>query len=507
MLNFQRSKTIPGLTTALEDAKGILWWGIRELVTTLPGILVSTARWNNASSDQDVLPQGLLLGKIRASGKLKEWEPAATNGSEDIFGILMHEQNMLDITESTGSGDRMVSVIVGGPVKPSGFYIDGTLAAGINAHAQELLIRAQLQNRCIFDDEPQMSQFGGWRNTKPKTAAYTLVEADNNTLFTNLGATADVVLTLPAPREGYRVGVFVAVDEKLAIQSASGAPIIADGDVTRSTIDLPPDIGTMVEIIGIGVTGAEKYIATIIPGSPRTSTAGNRYRLEWTAGQRGKPGLNENILNTTESVRMIADPDFEVLGTNMTAALSTFDVEGGITLTTAGADADQAILSPHVDANQSAWNLVTWGTDQELEWECRIKTGASIDTQIILAGFKTTVVGATGAVNTTDNDEWYFRYEDDVTSGNWESVWRVNGGSVTAEDSGIAVAVNTEYHLKISIDSDRIARFYINGVLVETSTALKDATNLKPYIFVEDDGTGSARDITVRGQTISRNAA
>ena len=103
-----------------------------------------------------------------------------------------------------------------------------------------------------------------------------------------------------------------------------------------------------------------------------------RMDLLWLAGQRGKPGLNADILSTTEATREIADPYFEVLGTNMTSALCTFNAEGGVTLTTAGADADQAILAPHLDANQSAWTSHTWGTDRETYWECLFDTGANL---------------------------------------------------------------------------------------------------------------------------------
>src|SRR3990167_1334837 len=41
-----------------------------------------------------------------------------------------------------------------------------------------------------------------------------------------------------------------------------------------------------------------------------------RYELKWVAGARGKPGINADINSATESVREIADPDFEILGVN-----------------------------------------------------------------------------------------------------------------------------------------------------------------------------------------------
>src|SRR5947199_345765 len=97
---------------------------------------------------------------------------------------------------------------------------------------------------------------------------------------------------------------------------------------------------------------------------------------------------------------MIADRDFELLGTNMTTALCTYNVEGGIKLTTAGADGDQGILLPNLNTNQTPWQVVTWGSDQSAEWQCHIKTGASIANCIIWAGLKLTNTSTTA----TDDD-------------------------------------------------------------------------------------------------------
>lgn len=224
-----------------------------------------------------------------------------------------------------------------------------------------------------------------------------------------------------------------------------------------------------------------------------------RYELKWVAGQRGKPGINADIQNAAEATRMVADPDFEVLGTNASSDDVTFNAEGGIQLQTDGADGDEVIVLPHLDANQSAWTQVTWGSDQETHWECHIKTGSNITNAIIWAGLKLTNTEVTA----TDDDQAFFRYEDDVNSGKWQAVSSI-GGTDDAADSGVTVAVSTEYHLKITVDSSRIARFYINGVLAETSAALTDAKDFIPYIGIAADGAAAAKDMAVYGQSISR---
>ena len=70
----------------------------------------------------------------------------------------------------------------------------------------------------------------------------------------------------------------------------------------------------------------------------------------------------------------------------MTTALATFDTtRAGLTITTAGADQDQAIILPHLDTAFTAWSGVLWGTENSTEWECAVSTNA-IDNQKIWAG-------------------------------------------------------------------------------------------------------------------------
>ncbi len=145
---------------------------------------------------------------------------------------------------------------------------------------------------------------------------------------------------------------------------------------------------------------------------------------------------------------------------------------------------------------------MSWGTDQETHWECHIKSGAAITNSIIWAGLKLTNTEVTA----TDDDQVFFRYENGVNSGNWEAISSI-GGTDDEHDSGVTVAVDTEYHLKIVIQADRTALMYINGALVETSGALTDATDLIPYIGIAADGAAEAKTLNVYGQSISRNYA
>jgi len=226
----------------------------------------------------------------------------------------------------------------------------------------------------------------------------------------------------------------------------------------------------------------------------------DRVILDWRAGQRGKPGLNADVLSTTEAVREIADPDFEILGTNATSSLCTYNAEGGLTLTTAGADGDGEFLVPHLDANQSPWTQFTWGTDKETAWSCSFETGADITNIIVWAGLKLTNTD----VVVTDADQVFVRFEDDVAAGIFQVISSI-GGTDTTTASTITVAVSTTYKIVISIDSARLARVYINGALIYTTTALTTAVDFIPYICVEADGAAEAKALTIYGQSISRD--
>ena len=116
----------------------------------------------------------------------------------------------------------------------------------------------------------------------------------------------------------------------------------------------------------------------------------------------------------------------------------------------------------------------------------------------IWAGLKLTNVSVTA----TDDDQAFFRYAAATNSGRWQAISSAAGVD-DAHDTGVAVAASTAYRLRIAIDADRVARFYINNSLVETSGVLVTAKDLIPYIGVQANAA-AAKKITVYGQNISR---
>jgi hypothetical protein len=260
-----------------------------------------------------------------------------------------------------------------------------------------------------------------------------------------------------------------------------------------------------------------------------------RYYLEeyW----KRRPALNA-VMNTAFSnadataaangvIRLaekVANKDFEVLGTNMTTALCTFaTAEAGIIITTAGADQDQGIIAPHLDANQTSWQTVPWGTENQVIWECSVITAASIADIKLWQGLKLT----NDQLVATDANQAFFKFQTDATNSetftDFTKLHFVHSIANTDYISQlpITVAVDTQYHLKIVIDSNRKAAIYVNGVQYNVTTtsgstggtavttgtdktaALTNDVDLIPYIGVEA-GAGSAKALKVHWQAISR---
>ena len=221
--------------------------------------------------------------------------------------------------------------------------------------------------------------------------------------------------------------------------------------------------------------------------------------------------------------------NFEVLGTNMTTALATRNATvAAVTLTTAGADEDQAILCPHLDSGQTAWTGVKWGTENQVHWEALVRTSSAIDNQKIWAGLKLT----NDQVVATDANQAFFKFQTDATNSeaftDFDKLHFVHSIANTDYISRlpIDIAASTNYHLKIVMNSDRKLTIYVNGVQynitgtsgstggtavtavepgkpVTLSGAMTDDIDLIPYVGLEA-GDGNAAAIDVSYCTISR---
>jgi len=219
-----------------------------------------------------------------------------------------------------------------------------------------------------------------------------------------------------------------------------------------------------------------------------------------------RPGLNADIdaVSTTEVQRAL-NRNWEALGTNMTTALCTFNTtSAGIVATTAGADQDQAILTPHLDTAATAWAGCLWGTENQVHWETSIALPA-IDNQKVWAGLKLT----NDQLVATDANQAFFKFQTDATNSEAFTDYTLLhfvhsiGGTDYISALPITVAADTIYHLRITFDSSRQMSIFVNGVQynitstsgstggtsVTTGTtksaAMTDDIDLIPYVGIE----------------------
>jgi len=189
-------------------------------------------------------------------------------------------------------------------------------------------------------------------------------------------------------------------------------------------------------------------------------------------------------------------------GTNATAP--AFSTGGGITLTTGTTSGDDTYISAHgATGGNAVLNTVDFSTSDGLALYVQIKTPASIDNLSIGAGLK-----LTWALDGTDANQVYFRYQDTQSGGDWELRTSIAGTDDTI-DTGIAVAASTTYELVLEVsESDRtvqgwIATDYGDFTAVGQTSALTADIDLLPFVGVETNEAG-ANSVTVRKVAISK---
>jgi hypothetical protein len=189
-----------------------------------------------------------------------------------------------------------------------------------------------------------------------------------------------------------------------------------------------------------------------------------------------------------------ANKDFELVGTN---ADSTKSVIGntGLELATAGAAADQMIVKPHADANQSAIDTYDWEPDRAIAASWAFLTDAAFVGQLICMGFRPTATlsaGATALDTVTDLNKFLVRGLEG-TDTNFQLITSV-GGVETVVDSGVPLAASTNYSFTVSVQADRSVVFtsqnLTTGALttVPCPTVMGTASLGVPFFGVEATG-------------------
>lgn len=229
-------------------------WGRLDQQVYLPVVIDGSARDAGNTSYTDVLRPGLLLGKVTSGvdkGKMMQWNPSATDGSQKIAGVLMSAQKM----QLLGSDqDRYTGyVLLSGCVKANGLVIPSLTTDGIVGAALEYVVRRQMAYAFRFDDD--VSSYIPGSVVSTVTADTTVTEAMAGQMFVTNGAAA-ITFTLPAsPKQGLEYSFYNAVDQNIVLTCATTDILIVFNDIAADTVALSTvatKVGGSFRVIGTG---------------------------------------------------------------------------------------------------------------------------------------------------------------------------------------------------------------------------------------------------------------
>lgn len=245
---------LPALMTLEPELTSIFWGRLDQLVIGHNVVLDGSTRDAGNTGFTTSLRPGLLLGKISATGKYKQFDPAATDGSQFVAGVLLHS---LFMQRGGANQDRFVGyVLFGGNVKVYGLVIASETTAGIVGKDAEFTIRSQMKHSFRFDDDPVGYSISGERTFQVKTADYAVVNADAGSAFITTGAVAPVVFTLPAdPVKDMVFWFYNAADQDMTIVAGTPDSLIVFNDLAADSVALSTageKIGGSFKVIGTG---------------------------------------------------------------------------------------------------------------------------------------------------------------------------------------------------------------------------------------------------------------
>jgi hypothetical protein len=194
---------------------------------------------------------------VESTGKLKQWDPTATDGSQRIFGVLEYGLNMEGYSNT--NEDKFIGwIVVGGYVTSRALLIASNSDYGIVGDDEEFNVRALMggNGAFSFDDDPLGLLNGNYSGVSIVTADATLGQEHMGTLLVTRGASGAVELTLPATaKKGQRFKVYNAADQNLTITAGTADTLVVFNDLAADSIALSTAgdlIGGSFEVIGDG---------------------------------------------------------------------------------------------------------------------------------------------------------------------------------------------------------------------------------------------------------------
>jgi len=257
LMSYEGGFLTPGQTAEIltlePQLTGIFWGHYDQQVIGYNVVLDGASRDAGNAGFTTTLRPGLLLGRVSSTGKLKQWDPTATDGTQRIAAVLLHSQ----FVQRVGSNaDRFIGyVLFGGNVKVKGLVQASETAAGITGTTYEYTVRSQMSKAFRFDDDALGYSVNNPLLTSPKTTNYTVLTTDAGTHFTAEGAGA-INFTLPAtPTKDMAFWFTNLVDQNMVITAGTADTIITFNDIAADSVALQTSsqkIGGSFKVIGTG---------------------------------------------------------------------------------------------------------------------------------------------------------------------------------------------------------------------------------------------------------------
>ncbi len=253
----------PGMSDVVESVENEFGYGPANNLFLDTALVDGAARDAGNTGATDSLRVGLLMGRRTSDGKLLQWNPTASNGTEKVYGVLAVPMHMV---ENAANQDRFFSIARWGTIKVSRIIIPGETDFGVSGKDYEYLaVAGLLEAGFLLGDQDYQFDFKSHANV---ASTSTLAATMAGKLITDNGASGNTTITLPDPRPGlnWRFGCVTTNTRTIAIASAN--QITHAGGATGTSVALA-GFGAVLELTGVEVgTDSYQYLVTeIIDGT------------------------------------------------------------------------------------------------------------------------------------------------------------------------------------------------------------------------------------------------
>lgn len=236
-------------------------WGRWDQVEYVAGIVDKDAT-DNGNTPTTQLRKGLAMGVQTATKQWMQWNPYATDGTQYLMGFLIDEIDTSYIGGTTK--ERLNAIVVKGNIKADQIVIAGEANRGLSGKAYEFLLRQQAGDRFLFDDD--LGKLVTWKEREMTAAeitahAVTLTTADNRTVLSNRGESANTTVMLPAPVPGLEFAFNVVAAFNITVDGPATGEFITPATATTADTIVLTAASTFEKNVTIKAirTGASTY--------------------------------------------------------------------------------------------------------------------------------------------------------------------------------------------------------------------------------------------------------